>query len=259
MNCDFRFITLNILWLTNTTGRKHSFSSLWEFLFLFVHKFQFSYSFLFLDSALSFKKLFKLPFITFDWSFHLFLDNHWLFTIIFATGNAVSHVFDFEFLLLFHFIIVIGFWQYFFETLEIFWIIFKCLQKLITLFLGFHVDLAFVSFLYNWIGENFIHCRPFLGFNFKEWWNGCGQFIWIAQRYSLKNPCAYFSVKTLKISCSEGWPKSTHFIKNAAKRPYITFYSVRFIFPDLRTSVVRSAGLSTGKLFFKNFGNIQIA
>ncbi len=155
-----------------------------------------------------------------------------------------------------YFIIVIWFWKNLLETFEIFGVVLQGLQQLITILLWLHVNFAFVSFLHSRVGENLVDGGPFIGIYFQERWNGIGQFVRVAEGNSFENTCAYFSVEPLKVCGSEWRSECAHFIQNTAEGPDVTLDSVRLVFPDLRTGVVRSTSLSTGQIFFEYFGNV---
>ena len=78
--------------------------------------------------------------------------------------------------------------------------------------------------------------------------------IWYPWELALDN----FLVKALHVIGTEGRNESTHFVKDAAKRPDITLAIVWLILPDLRASIIRRACLSVAETFLDDLGDVQI-
>ena len=105
---------------------------------------------------------------------------------------------------------------------------------------------------------------------------GCWTLLWILMktvsneisklsgvyiRYFIVLSLFYFFIKNLNIFSFERRMQRTHFVYNAAKRPYIWFSVIRFIFPDFRTGIVRCSSLSICHLFLLalHFRDVHIA
>ena len=91
--------------------------------------------------------------------------------------------------------------------------------------------------------DKLVAVRPLVRVHSEHQLNDCPNVVRVVVWYPWEHALAHAFVQVVHVASAEGWLERKHFVDHAAQGPHVRLVTVRFVLPDLRRGVVRSARL----------------